>query len=811
MHSSRILRRLEEVSNHVKKQQDAIPHHYHFAGYQPDMDVRDFSLQASDIEDKVDILTLSNMLREWHKGNSPKDRIRVAVVTHFFHSYTGYATLGLTDEELFHFIQNWKDYDNSSTFLWSMNRMFNLLTKRINEKGVNDILKKTLLLFHTPEGQYMYTDHKSINQSIEYILQEPSPVQVNRFDEWGQEVIVFIENAPNELKNPWTALLNYLLTISPKSTPPKKWEEKARQLIAAIPDSSFNNQMIEWISFVSSLLQAIHKNERQGFLRDVNHDLLKAMIWCCGLLNDASLNAVLDSYATLAYKKKPNVGSLSLKTGNACMLAFSFLPFKEAVTRLMKFRNKTTNNTIIKSIDKIIADLAKKHGYAKDLVEEIGVMDFNLDSRGEKKLVFENSTCTIRVTRTSEVETLWEKDGKPVKSVPAQVKVSYAAQLKQLKLEVTEIAAQLQVQKNRIESYYLRKKKWEYSDWIEKYISHSLVRTITSRLIWTFTTGEKQMTGILLEDKWVDAHGDQLSDIGELTQVELWHPIDADVDEIVSWRNFIQQHQITQPFKQAYREIYLLTEAELRTNTYSNRFAAHVLKQHQFAALCKQRNWSYHLMGNWDSHNTPTIVLPDWQMTAQYYVDANAGEDLNESFIYLYITTDQVRFYQDGEQLELIDVPKLVFSEIMRDVDLFVGVTSIGNDPEWLDGGERRYGDYWRDYSFGDLGESAKMRKEVLQNLVHRLKIRDVCSVDGKFLIVKGKLRTYKIHMGSGNILMEPDDQYLCIVPEGRKDDQKLYLPFEGDRMLSIIISKALMLAEDDKIKDESITRQLSR
>jgi len=39
-------------------------------------------------------------------------------------------------------------------------------------------------------------------------------------------------------------------------------------------------------------------------------------------------------------------------------------------------------------------------------------------------------------------------------------------------------------------------------------------------------------------------------------------------------------------------------------------------------------------------------------------------------------------------------VPALVFSEIMHDVDLFVGVGSIGNDPAWRDcGRETRYGE----------------------------------------------------------------------------------------------------------------------
>ena len=216
-------------------------------------------------------------------------------------------------------------------------------------------------------------------------------------------------------------------------------------------------------------------------------------------------------------------------------------------------------------------------------------------------------------------------------------------------------------------------------------------------------------------------------------------------------------------------------------------------------------------MGNWDSHNTPSITIPHWNMMAQYYVDSDWNGITNEVGIFTHIATDQVRFYKEGQLLELIDVPKLVFTEIMRDVDLFVGVTSIGNDPQWTDIGDNRLNTYWKEYSFGDLGESAKVRSEVLQRLIPRLKIASQCSFDGKYLVLKGQLRTYKIHMGSGNILMEPNDQYLCIVSGGRneKENQKIYLPFEGDSLLSIIISKAFLLADDTKIKDETITRQI--
>jgi hypothetical protein len=171
----------------------------------------------------------------------------------------------------------------------------------------------------------------------------------------------------------------------------------------------------------------------------------------------------------------------------------------------------------------------------------------------------------------------------------------------------------------------------------------------------------------------------------------------------------------------------------------------------------------------------------------------------------------------------LEDIPPLVFSEIMRDVDLFIGVASVGNDPTWQDGGPQgRYIDYWQSYSFGDLSATAQTRKQLLERLVPRLAIADRCAIAGRFLIVRGDLRTYKIHLGSGNILMEPNDQYLCIVPGrasgvtaansgGEPASNTLFLPFEGDAVLAIILSKAFLLADDTKITDPTITRQLGR
>jgi hypothetical protein len=289
--------------------------------------------------------------------------------------------------------------------------------------------------------------------------------------------------------------------------------------------------------------------------------------------------------------------------------------------------------------------------------------------------------------------------------------------------------------------------------------------------------------------------------------------------------------------------VYLLTEAERTTRTYSNRFAAHVLKQHQFNALCAARGWKNKLRLMVDDEYPPASRnMPAWGLRAEFWVEGlgdNYGADTTEAGTYLYLATDQVRFYAldarenyahaggggyysgwhggpHSDPLVLDEVPPLVFSEIMRDVDMFVGVASVGNDPNWSDGGpEGRFRDYWTSYSFGALSETAKTRSQVLQRLIPRLKIADRCRLEDRFLIVRGDVRTYKIHLGSGNILMEPNDQYLCIVPTSGSATgglgNKLFLPFEGDRTLAIILSKALLLAEDAKIQDPTILHQISR
>jgi hypothetical protein len=397
----------------------------------------------------------------------------------------------------------------------------------------------------------------------------------------------------------------------------------------------------------------------------------------------------------------------------------------------------------------------------------------------------------------------------------------------------------LPAQRERLDTLFLARKNWPLSIWKERYLDHPLIGAIARRLIWSFAHKDRTNTGIWHGERLVDANDKPLN-LNDKTIVSLWHPIDQTMDDILAWRDWLERREVVQPFKQAHREVYLLTDAERRTRTYSNRFAAHILRQHQFNALCAARGWKNKLRLMVDDSYPPAHrPLRAWNLRAEYWIEgagSNYGQDTNETGTYLYLSTDQVRFYRiDAEQLyahaggggysetwsggavdeplPLETVPPLVFSEIMRDVDLFVGVASVGNDPNWADGGPNgQYRDYWQSYSFGELSATAQTRKALLERLLPRLKIADRCTLAERFLIVRGSLRTYKLHLGSGNILMEPNDQYLCIVPKQTlAGGERVFLPFEGDGTLSIVLSKAFLLADDAKITDPTITSQLKK
>lgn len=663
---------------------------------------------------------------------------------------------------------------------------------------------------------HMYADERDLARRVEELVTGDSLLVVNKSDDFGIAFGLILSAAKGKQAEIWKALTDLWKTGMQKARPGKKWLQEVEEQIDKVDRDNLAESLRELLLLAEQLIANAHKTGDTEFMHPDNLNMLRSMVWTSLLLNDDDLSQAVERLGLMSFKKMPGVGGLSVKTGNACLYALSELPEGMGIARLTKFRQKIKLASVHKQVDALISKVAQRQGKSVDEVEEMAVPDFGLDDQNCYQEQLGEFTALIRPVRTDKAELVWlKKEGREQKTVPSVLKEGYAEEIKALKRKVREIQSALSAQRNRIESIFLRQRVWTLKDWTDHYHQHGLVSFIANKLIWTFTHNEQSVQAFYFKGSFVDHRGEALPEFHAATMVSLWHPIGEDADYVLDWRIFLLSREIQQPFKQAYREVYVVTDAELNTRSYSNRFAAHVLRQHQMAALCQQRNWRYHLMGAWDGHNIPYLELPLWNMEVQFWIEGNWNDvesSINDAGIFNYVFTDQVRFYRDREQVNVDTIEPIVFSEAMRDVDLFVGVTSIGNDPNWVDSGnEPRYNAYWSSYSFGDLSATAQMRKEVLERLIPRLKIADRCSFEGKFLVVEGKIRTYKIHLGSSNILMKPNDEYLCIVEERSKAGEKVFLPFDNDKRLSMILSKAFLLAADDKIKDTTILRQIRR
>jgi hypothetical protein len=570
----------------------------------------------------------------------------------------------------------------------------------------------------------------------------------------------------------------------------------------------------------------------------------RAAVWMLANWRDAETVAAVRRTAETTLLRlssaQRGINYRSLTVANACILVLGEIATTEAVQALGRIKLKVRDERLVKQISTAMERAAVQAGMTVADLQELAVPTFGLDEVGVRTERLGDVAATLRVRSTTDVAVEFTRaDGKAVKSVPAAVKADAeaSAALKELKATAKSIEEALPVQRQRIEQLYLTRRSWPLATWRERYLDHPLTGTLARRLIWTITVADGTSRTLMWhEGHLVDAAGVPGAGLADDHVVTLWHPIDTTPEEAAAWRAFLLRHRLVQPFRQAHRELYPLTDAEREGGTYSNRFAGHILRQHQSVALARLRGWQA-TMRIWADvpNDKPTHVrMPDFDLGGELWTKAAGGDDpeVTDSQAYMFIATDQVRFSallpahhgaQDlGDTVALETVPARIFSEVMRDIDLFIGVASIGNDPTWRDGGadalhpsQWRHtiaNDYWNRHAAAALDVAGESRKQLLAELLPSLGLADRCTLDDRCLHVRGQRHSYRIHLGSANILMD-DNRYLCIVPDSSaKDDANdIYLPFEGDRMFSIILSKAMMLAADDKITNKHILAQIRR
>ncbi|MGE5207101.1 MAG: DUF4132 domain-containing protein [Chlamydiota bacterium] len=637
---------------------------------------------------------------------------------------------------------------------------------------------------------------------------------------WSQ--IVFDEVAGKEAitRAGWEGLLEHCRALE-QTVPGAKWKARAQELMAALGEAEVIAAILRWLALGPTPGQP---REARSPIEDSAYQ--KGVVWCVAMKAEPETAISIGDFGIACLRKVPNLGAVSQKVGFACVQALGVMDCAEAVSQLTRLRARVKYSVARRLIEKSLQQAAERSGLSVEEIEDICVARHGLDKRGNREIMLADTKATISLREDGGVAIAWHNaDGKLVKAAPAHIKKAFAKEVKEVAKLAKELEEAYTAQRVRLESSLMGARVLPIGHWHQHFIEHPLLGFLGRRLIWVFSNSQGwECSGLWSGKEMCDCEGKPL-DLAKADKVRLWHPLSSDANEVQQWREQVFAAGARQPFRQAFREFYQITDDERELRAYSNRFAGVLMRQHQFASLCRERGWNYRLMGSgFDGSNVPNRKIDPWKMHVEFYVDlpvdrhpalreSGMGEQ-SGSGINLFVTSDQVRFYREGKEIALDDVPAIVYSEVMRDVDLFTSVCAIGDDEGWSDQGERGIGLFTEKHDPSQESALTALRADLLGRVLPRTPIADRCKIVKGVLEVRGQLGTYRIFLnwGMAMLMAESKPRWLRI-PQKVLNAVELGmpgLPLDLDHRTEMILRKAYVLANDWNIDNSDLVKQLA-
>ena len=370
------------------------------------------------------------------------------------------------------------------------------------------------------------------------------------------------------------------------------------------------------------------------------------------------------------------------------------------------------------------------------------------------------------------------KDGKILKSVPTKYKKHETV------LKFQEVTKKLKEQYSRtkqmMEQAMEDKTVFEVWEFLELF-KNPVTRSITEPLIVKSEEEQNVKLGFLTKDGIMNISG-TFFPVKPEDKIFIAHSFD--LYESGHWHEYqklLFEKQIRQPFKQIFRELYVKLDEELEKEE-SMLFSGNQIQPQKTVGALRSRRW----VADYDD-GLQKIYYKE-NIVARIYAMADwfSPSDTEAPTLEYVVFADR----KTGKPIKIKDVPDIIYSEVMRDVDLAVSVAHAGGvDPE-------------------TSHSTIEMRKAIVECNLSLFQTKNV-RLEGNHAIIDGKLGQYTVHLGSG-VVHQIGNAMLFVVPVHSQHRGRIFLPFvDDDPKTAEIMSKILLFAEDGKIKDPNILRQI--
>uniref|UniRef100_UPI00405611F4 DUF5724 domain-containing protein n=1 Tax=Acetatifactor sp. TaxID=1872090 RepID=UPI00405611F4 len=413
----------------------------------------------------------------------------------------------------------------------------------------------------------------------------------------------------------------------------------------------------------------------------------------------------------------------------------------------------------------------------------------------------------IAVDELGSAELLCEKNGKVLKSIPAALKKDETV------LAIKEVHKKLKDQYSRTVKMFENAME-TYEEFFFEELQNLCENPVTAAVVKSlvFVTEDEETMGFLsvaegndtaglsvseAETEWSavakmtglqNAEG-QVNTLASDTKLRVAHAYDLyrsgnwSAYQEYFYRQAQEGNMRKQPFKQVFRELYVKL-AEEQDMFHSLMFAGNQIQPNKTVACLKGRKWVA------DYEDGLQKVYYKQNIIARIYALADwfAPSDIEAPTLEWVEFSDRKTF----RSIAIKDVPDVIYSEVMRDVDLAVSVAHAGGvDPE-------------------TSHSTIEMRKVIIAFNLPLFGLKNV-ELTGTHAMIQGKLGRYSVHLGSG-VIHQLGGHQINVLPVHSQSRGKLFLPFiDEDPKTAEIMSKIVLFAKDEKIKDPYILDQMTR
>ena len=378
-------------------------------------------------------------------------------------------------------------------------------------------------------------------------------------------------------------------------------------------------------------------------------------------------------------------------------------------------------------------------------------------------LVIDDTQLQLVVDEEGKADIIVTKGDKTLKSIPDKYKKN--KEVEALKDNKTYLTKQYSRTRLSLEQAMLSQTLFTAAE-LAKILEHPVVKAMLSKLV--LFNPETQASGFWQDGKLLSAEG-TLTPLKAADKLLIAHP--SHLFYAVQWdlyQKYLFDKELKQPFKQVFRELYVPTKDELETSNRSERYQGHQVQPQKTVALLRSRGWTV----NYEEGLQRVYHKEGFRATIYAAADWYTPSDVEAP------TLEYVVFYnlKDGKEVPMKEINPVIFSEVMRDVDLVVSVAHVGGvDPE--------------------ASHSTMQMRGALARESARLFKLDNVEVKERYILVKTEHGDYSLHLGSG--MISKSGLQINVVAVQSQHRGRVFLPFvDDDPKTAEIISKMKLLSE---------------